>query len=411
MSTRDLHHIDRVARPTAGGYSSNTLELVFWVWLGLLFFAPETSTRVGGVPVETIILACAAPFVLWRARAGVISRAARSSLALLMAISTTLVVATALKGDWTGSVRAVTWLLAGLFAVQMLKTEGPRKRLAFGLAFSALIVSIISVAAYGLKTPEQIDILNFSSRNTLAYFMVMGVAAFAALAKTSRGGAMHFLGALWLAAIIILSGSRGAALAMAAGLLISSPLLMRGGKTGLLGIIGAAAALLCALGGVVASDSSVQQRLASVVSMEQRGSSNFYRATMYEATLRAAPELALMGASPGTEGAILYRSMQNKFVFDPNFNTDSDYIAFMIIGGVLPTLLLAIFTLSVLRRAIDVASHATESRDLLLFTMICPLLVVQTFFDNLLTNQLGWAIVGMIVALSSAAAPARGRHW
>ncbi len=374
------------------------LGATVWLLYPLMLFAlPKVD--IGPLAPNTVFallfFATAAAVLLFAAPAqNVIDLVRRIPLpAFLFAVS--IVGLLYVKAGPVDALRAVTWLV--VFVVSFFAFGEDRRfenllRLWFWMA---AVASVVIIVLHGFPFPKEIDFLSWKHRTVLGYFLSVGVLAGIVLYRGRHVSwrAAHLTGLVCVVAGLAGTLARGPWLLTLVALFMLDARARRGAALALVSV-GALAAVLfpAALVG------DVSQRFQSIYDWNV-GSSSLYRLNLYKAVVDAIPDVWLSGASTTAYGPVLaaHAGIRYAAFFIPGFETDSDLINLMLLGGLPLTLLALWMFVDAARRGARDTSSAPDIRGMR--RAVLAAVLMQMCLDNILSNALGWFLLG--VALHS----------
>jgi hypothetical protein len=367
-----------------------------WLAYPLMLFSMPNEVRIGGFPPETLVAAC---FLLVVMLSVIVASAPVRLLELpdqvpfyVLLFFAGVLFATGFKGEAALLIRVVSWGAVLLIATVLFRDPGLRASLWKVWFVVGVGTALYSMAVHGFAWPEEVNILAWTHRTVLGYFLGMSLLLGIYLSAQARTAnrALFLCGAGICGLALVASMARGAWLFAIAGMLIQ----MRAGGSrirlgpmlAVLAVVVTAAVMLGAPG--------IAERARSIVDLDQ-ASSTLYRANLYLATARSLPETWLVGAPTLDVGPYIaqFSIIRYPFLFSPEFATDSDLIHLTLLGG-LP--LLAILGVALLKLGLRLwrDMKASGSFDPRLWLLL--LLGAQLALDNVFSSALGWFYLGIL---------------
>jgi len=370
---------------------------LLWLAYPAMLFSMPNAVRVGVFPPETLVAACYL-FVLLMS-VTVSSQPVRlRELGGQIPLSVLIfyfgvVLAIVSKGNVGLVLRVVSWGGVLLIAAVLFR-DASLRLLLWKVWFTIGIgTAVYSLATHGVAWPEEVDILAWTHRTVLGYFLAMSLLLGTYLAARAGGGyrQMYLAGAAVCGAALAASMARGAWLFAVAGMLIQLRVRRSGFRVApVLGVIVIAVLAAAAFGA-----SGIAERARSIVDLSQ-ASSTLYRANIYLATLRSLPHTWLLGAPSMEFGPYLaqFSVLRYPHLFNPQFATDSDIVHMTLLGG-LP--LLAMLASALAKLGLRLWHDMKASGDLDPRLWLLLLLGAQLVLDNVFSSALGWFYLGVLV--------------
>ncbi len=387
-------------------------ELAARVWLlypAMLFVLPNELT-FGSIAPETLfaLLAgvIAASVMLFALPATAVGRGLSGMPTALVVFATAVILLMLIKGGIVAMLRACSWGIVLVFSYLAFRDERMFERLLKIWFWVAAAASAALLVKYGAPLPGRIEFLSWEHRTVFGYFDAVALAAGIVLLRGGHIGSR----APYMAGLAVVTLGLLATLSRGPWLLALVAVMLLDRSTRRAAVM--AGCLFAAVAVIVMPESLIQDlstRWRSLYDWDV-GSSSLYRFNLYRAAMSSLPDTWLAGAPTTNIGPFLaqYAPVRYPAFYMPGFNTDSDVIYLLMLGGVPLIATMCWVILSLARNmarntarniARNIASPDASISPYLLGMrrVLLVSVVMQMLLDSIVWTAFAWFLLGAAI--------------